>query len=225
MMTGILTSFIAVFLAVFPIVDPLAGGLLFFGMTSLASPVVRRKLARMVAIYSLIVLNIALFTGGYVLHFFGISLPVLRVAGGLVVAAAGWKMLNAREEYGTAQQKAGGLVVLEEDYFRKAFYPITMPLTTGPGTISVLIALGTGRPVGPAIETMDFTLGAVAATIALAGTIYVCYAGSGVISRVFGGNGTEIAIRLTAFILFCIGVQILWTGIDDLIVSVMKANR
>ena len=224
-MAGILTSFMAVFLAVFPIVDPLAGGLLFFGLTSLASPDVRRKLARMVAIYSFIVLNLSLFIGGYLLHFFGISLPVLRVAGGLVVAAAGWKMLNAREEYGAAQQKAGGLVVLEQDYFRKAFYPITMPLTTGPGTISVLIALGTGRPVGSMIETMDFTLGAVAATIALAVTIYVCYAGSGVISRVFGGNGTEIAIRLTAFILFCIGVQILWTGVEDLLVSVLKAAR
>ncbi len=224
-MAGILTSFMAVFLAVFPIVDPLAGGLLFFGLTSLASPDVRRKLARMVAIYSFIVLNLSLFIGGYLLHFFGISLPVLRVAGGLVVAAAGWKMLNAREEYGAAQQKAGGLVVLEQDYFRKAFYPITMPLTTGPGTISVLIALGTGRPVGSMIETMDFTLGAVAATIALAVTIYVCYAGSGVISRVFGGNGTEIAIRLTAFILFCIGVQILWTGVEDLLVSVLRAAR
>ena len=224
-MAGILTSFMAVFLAVFPIVDPLAGGLLFFGLTSLASPDVRRKLARMVAIYSFIVLNLSLFIGGYLLHFFGISLPVLRVAGGLVVAAAGWKMLNAREEYGAAQQKAGGLVVLEQDYFRKAFYPITMPLTTGPGTISVLIALGTGRPVGSMIETMDFTLGAVAATIALAVTIYVCYAGSGVISRVFGGNGTEIAIRLTAFILFCIGVQILWTGVEDLLISVLRAAR
>ena len=224
-MAGILTSFMAVFLAVFPIVDPLAGGLLFFGLTSLASPDVRRKLARMVAIYSFIVLNLSLFIGGYLLHFFGISLPVLRVAGGLVVAAAGWKMLNAREEYGAAQQKAGGLVVLEQDYFRKAFYPITMPLTTGPGTISVLNALGTGRPVGSMIETMDFTLGAVAATIALAVTIYVCYAGSGVISRVFGGNGTEIAIRLTAFILFCIGVQILWTGVEDLLVSVLRAAR
>ena len=224
-MAGILTSFMAVFLAVFPIVDPLAGGLLFFGLTSLASPDVRRKLARMVAIYSFIVLNLSLFIGGYLLHFFGISLPVLRVAGGLVVAAAGWKMLNAREEYGAAQQKAGGLVVLEQDYFRKAFYPITMPLTTGPGTISVLIALGTGRPVGSMIETMDFTLAAVAATLALAVTIYVCYAGSGVISRVFGGNGTEIAIRLTAFILFCIGVQILWTGVEDLLVSVLRAAR
>ena len=224
-MAGILTSFMAVFLAVFPIVDPLAGGLLFFGLTSLASPDVRRKLARMVAIYSFIVLNLSLFIGGYLLHFFGISLPVLRVAGGLVVAAAGWKMLNAREEYGAAQQKAGGLVVLEQDYFRKAFSPITMPLTTGPGTISVLNALGTGRPVGSMIETMDFTLGAVAATIALAVTIYVCYAGSGVISRVFGGNGTEIAIRLTAFILFCIGVQILWTGVEDLLVSVLRAAR
>lgn len=224
-MAGVLTSFMAVFLAVFPIIDPLAGGLLFFGLTSLASPVVRRKLARMVAIYSFIVLNLSLFIGGYMLHFFGISLPVLRVAGGLVVAAAGWKMLNAREEYGEAEQKAGGLVVLEEDYFRKAFYPITMPLTTGPGTISVLIALGTGRPVGSMVETMDFTLGAVAATTALAATIYICYAGSGVISRLFGGNGTEIAIRLTAFILFCIGVQILWTGVDELLLSVVSARR
>lgn len=224
-MAGVLTSFMAVFLAVFPIIDPLAGGLLFFGLTSLASPAVRRKLARMVAIYSFVVLNVSLFIGGYMLHFFGISVPVLRVAGGLVVAAAGWKMLNAREEYGEAQTKAGGLVVLEADYFRKAFYPITMPLTTGPGTISVLIALGTGRPVGSMMETMSFTLGAIAATTALAATIYICYAGSGVISRLFGGNGTEIAIRLTAFILLCIGVQILWTGLDDLLLSVLAARR
>jgi multiple antibiotic resistance protein len=220
-MSGILTSFIAVFLAVFPIVDPLAGGLIFFGMTSLAAPETRARLARLVAIYSFIVLNTSLFIGGYVLNFFGISVPVLRVAGGLVVAAAGWKMLNAREDYGEAPKKAGSVVVLEEDFFRKAFYPITMPLTTGPGTISVLIALGTGRPEGRTVEAMDFVIGAVLATTALAATIYVCYAGSGMIRRVFGGNGTEIAIRLTAFILFCIGVQILWTGAEDLIRSVL----
>jgi multiple antibiotic resistance protein len=171
-MSDSIDTFLLVFLAAFPIVDPIGAAMVFFSMTGRASPQLRRRMAGRIAVYSFFFLLGSLYIGAYVLAFFGISLPVLRVAGGLVVAAAGWKMLH--EDAFTPTPDDAGLqsAISDQEFLRKTFYPLTMPLTAGPGTIAVLIALGAA--------------------------------------------GTEVVIRLMAFILICIGVQILWSGVYDL---------
>lgn len=218
-MREIVETFLTVFVATFPILDPIGGALIFLSMTAHASTRIRRMMAVRVALYSFLFLNASLFIGAYVLNFFGISLPVLRVAGGLLVAATGWKMLN-QETLGEPSARALPANLRDAEYMQRAFYPITMPLITGPGTIAVLIALGTGRPV----ELGDsrgwfFVVGAVAATVAMSITTYASFVGAGVIRRVLGSSGTEVVTRLMAFILVCIGVQILWTGAQELIVT------
>lgn len=220
-MSELFNTFLAVTVAVIPIVNPLGGALVFLAYTSGADPAARRDVALRVAIYSFIVLNVSLYVGAYVLGFFGISVPVLRVAGGCIVAFSAWKLLQEprRTEHPRDHVELSDVRAL-------AFYPLTMPLTTGPGTISVLIGLGTGRPQHAGLdETMRFALAALAATAAVAALIYLCYAGAERIARVFGPTGTDVALRLSAFILFCIGVQIFWNGFSELLASLPQASR
>jgi multiple antibiotic resistance protein len=150
-----------------------------------------------------------------VLSFFGISMPVLRVAGGIIIAVAGFRMLN--EGYDTADREGALEAASERDASRLAFFPLTLPITAGPGTISVAVALGTNRPRG--LEFLWFALSATVTTIVMCTLIYVMYRYSDRISHVMGPTGTTIVVRLSAFILFCIGIQVLWTGVAELLQS------
>lgn len=207
--------FLLVFAAAFPIVNPAGSALIFLDMTRHAEHRLREELARRIAFYSFLVLNASLFIGSYVLAFFGISVPALRVAGGIVVAAAGWKFLQEHEQ----ENAAGGVIeerVSREDYLPLAFYPFTMPITTGPGTISVMIALGTSHAThDPLQHRFVFDVAALAANAALALLVYLCFAFADRVQRILGNTGTTILLRLSAFILFCIGVQILWSGLSE----------
>lgn len=207
--------FLLVFAAAFPIVNPAGSALIFLDLTRHAEHRLREELARRIAFYSFLVLNISLFVGSWVLAFFGISVPALRVAGGLVVAAAGWKFLQEHEQEsvaGSAIQEHGS----REDYLAMAFYPFTMPITTGPGTISVMIALGTSHAThDPLQHRFLFDLAALAANAALALLVYFSFAFADRVQRILGNTATTILLRLSAFILFCIGVQILWSGIAE----------
>jgi multiple antibiotic resistance protein len=173
----------------------------------------RHSLASKVAVNSFILLTSSLFLGSYVLEFFGITLPVLRIAGGLVVTAFGWKLLHAGDNPDeTSDEKTAGTQI-------DAFYPLTMPLTVGPGSISVAIALGSQRPpAGQEALAALATLGlaAVLGVAAIALSIYVCYRFAETIVSVLGPRGTDVVMRLSAFILLCIGIQIMWAGYSSL---------
>jgi multiple antibiotic resistance protein len=154
-----------------------------------------------------------LFVGSHVLEFFGISLPVVRVAGGLVVTAFGWKILNAEPE-----KPATDATVVK--MLPDAFYPLTMPLTVGPGSISVAITLGSQRPKTEGLEHMALLMtGAVAGTLAMALSVYLSYRFAQRLVSLLGPHGTQVVVRLSAFILLCIGIQILWNGWSDLSAS------
>jgi multiple antibiotic resistance protein len=152
-----------------------------------------------------------------VLDFFGLSIPVVQVAGGLVVAVLGWTLLS--QEY-LPPQHAGVATTAPtpEDLRNRAFYPLTMPLTVGPGSISVAITLGANPPSG--VRALLFTLLAHAAGLAIvAVVIYLTYAKADAILRRLGSTGAIIVIRLSAFILLCVGVQIIWNGVRALLLS------
>jgi multiple antibiotic resistance protein len=211
------STFLFVFWALFPVINPPGSALVFLSMTRRLNHQHRAELATRVGTFSFLIIIASLLVGAYVLAFFGISVPVLRVAGGLVVAAAGWKLMNAPAESRTADVDTDANLHPSE-FMRQAFYPLTMPLTTGPGTIATAIALGTSNPeVGRGL--LWNALGGAAAAVCLALLIYVCYRWSDRISRLLGEGGTDALVRLTAFILLCIGLQILWIGLSDLLSS------
>src|SRR5262249_41117112 len=140
----------------------------------------------------------------------------LRVAGGLIVAAAGWELLK-EDAKKTAEEPAAE--ERQADYTPHAFYPLTLPLTTGPGTIAVMISLGLSRSAYSA-QDLGFYVASLLATVAMAIAIYVCFAYSDRVEQLLGRGGTNIAVRLSAFILFCLGIQIIWTGASDLLAGV-----
>jgi multiple antibiotic resistance protein len=217
-MSEVINAFLLAYAALFPIVNPIGGAPIFLALTRRLRPAVRRRLALRIAINGFCLLVGALFVGSHVLEFFGITLPVVRIGGGVVVIAFAWKMLN--DDSNAIEQKAHETGDRDEvDPALDAFYPLTMPLTVGPGSISVAITLGSQRPNVPGNFTNLLVLagGAVAGVLALAVTIYVCFRYADRIVAALGASGTNVLTRLSAFILLCIGIQILWNGYSALI--------
>ena len=211
-------TFLLVLAALFPVVNPPGTALVFLSLTERASVAARRSLARRVAINAFFVMAASLLVGAFILRFYGISVPVLRVAGGLIVAHSGWKLLNEGSTKAADEPPAPERGV---EYTHQAFYPLTLPLTTGPGTIAVMISLGLSQTAySDYTHEFQFLFASLLAAIVIAAGIYVCFAFSDWVARVLGHGGTDIAVRLSAFILFCLGAQIVWTGASDLLGSV-----
>ena len=204
-----LDAFLMAFPALFSIVNPITGAFIFREATADRNHAERLNLARRVGIYSLIVMLVALGAGSYVLAAFGISIAALRIAGGLVLALFAWELLGApekREDRKQRQASEAGTGPPDD----VAFFPLTLPFTTGPGTISVAVALGAGHPpTGMA----GFFVGVTLAAMLLAVVITGLYAYADRLSDVLGRNGSRTVTRLSAFLLFCIGVQLLINGI------------
>jgi len=207
-------TILLVYAGLFPIVNPIGGAPVFLGLTACCTVAERNSLARRVAVNSVLLLAGSLFIGSHVLVFFGITLPVVRIAGGLVLIAFGWKLLQTGADVETERSGNTDSPSSPMD----SFYPLTMPLTVGPGSMSVAIALGSQRPSDP-LDPYHLALlasAAIVGIIAVALTVYVCYRyAEGVIARL-GKSGTNVVVRLSAFILLCIGIQILWTGYSTL---------
>jgi multiple antibiotic resistance protein len=204
-------TFLLVYAGLFPIVNPIGSAPIFLGLTSGCTEAERRSLAFRVSINSFFLLLGSLFVGSHVLEFFGITLPAVRVAGGLVVTAFGWTLLHAGGQ-GLADQRDGAAAsrhITPAD----SFYPLTMPLTVGPGSISVAITLGSQRPkIAGLAHLAGLGASAIAGLAAIAVTCYVCYRFGDRMARVLGPSGTSVVVRLSAFILLCIGIEIIWNG-------------
>ena len=206
----IIQGILLVFAALLPIVNPLGVAPIFLALTSAYTPTERGSLAWWVAVNSFILLLASVATGTYVLEFFGLSVSVVQVGGGLVVSMMGWHLLQDptsmhRVSPGRATP-GGGL----------AFYPLTLPLTVGPGAISVAITIGANHP--HSVRSMLLNVPAVVIGVSLvAATVFVAYRYADRLSRIIGETGMNVLLRLSAFILLCIGVQIFWNGASALL--------
>jgi multiple antibiotic resistance protein len=212
-----LATFLLAFGALISIVNPLSGAFIFFGATLGIDERTRNHVSRWVAIYAFCLVAASLYVGAYVLSFFGISIPVLRVAGGIIVAMSGWRMLNEPDATEQRRSETPNPRFNDVNPSRLAFYPLTMPLTTGPGTISVAISIGASRPHGFHAILFEFFLETLAAVALLAVLIYIAYRHCARLAEFIGPTGTSIVVRLSAFLLFCIGIQILWNGLSELL--------
>ena len=199
--------------ALFPIVNPLGNAPVFLTMTAHADPATRARLARKVAINGFVLLMGSLFLGNLLLEFFGVSIPVVQVAGGCIVCKLGWSMLaDADDDDSTAARAA----TTADMHDAKAFYPLTLPLTVGPGAISVAVTIGANFPSTVQPYLAD-ALSAILGAIVVCAAIFGCYRYAQRLGDLIGTNGTMVLMRLSAFILFCIGVQIAWNGASTLV--------
>lgn len=214
-MNEFLNTFLLVYAALFPIINPVGSAPIFLGMTLDRTEEDRKALAWRVAVNGFFLLLSALFVGSHVLEFFGISIPILRVAGGSVVTAFGWKLLHTGSKPREHSQPDGNSRSMG---LGDAFYPLTLPLTVGPGSLSVAITLGSRRPMGDVDLTHIALLGlaAMLGLAAICATVYVCFRFARRIVSGLGEAGVNVLLRLSAFILVCIGMEIVWTGIREL---------
>jgi len=201
--------------ALFPIVNPIGNTPIFLSLTRGLSTKGRAALARMIAFNGLILIVVSIFIGTHILAFFGISLPVVQVGGGLVVISTGWTLLREPDR-DDPDEKGANKECNEADYARQAFYPLTLPLTVGPGSISVAIAVGANRPEGSEWH-WPLIAGMLLGSLVIAATIYWSYRFAERIGRTLGESAMNVIIRLSSFILVCIGVQILWNGASTLL--------
>jgi multiple antibiotic resistance protein len=197
--------------ALLPIVNPVGNAPVFLAMTADADLATRARLARKIAINGFILLMGSLFLGNLLLEFFGVSIPAVQVAGGCIVCKLGWSMLADSNDETTAAPAAATV----DTHDTRAFYPLTLPLTVGPGAISAAVTIGANFPstVQPYIgDALSAVLGAIVVCIAIFG----CYRYAQRLGDLMGTNGTMVLMRLSAFIMFCIGVQITWNGLSTL---------
>ncbi|MBV8854578.1 MAG: NAAT family transporter [Sinobacteraceae bacterium] len=216
-MNAVLTAFLLTFAGLFPIVNPIEAAPFFLALTSSLSESERRGLARRIAVNGFALLLGSMVLGPWLLEFFGIELPVVRIAGGLVVTALGWKLLTEEDwsDHGSnAVAPPGGRRI-------GSFYPLTMPLTVGPGSMSVAVTIGSKKPTDGLhyAELLLHAIGAFLGVVAIGASIYIAYRFSGALARLLGATGVEVMVRLSAFILMCIGIEIVWNGYSALMPS------
>lgn len=213
-MTQVVTFFGLAFTALLPLINPLGSALIFFGIVGPAPLRVYRTLARRIAIITTLFLIAVEALGTALLKLFGISLPVMQVSGGLVIAAMGWRLLNAEEpepKEGAALD-APDLTVLES----KAFYPLTFPLTAGPGCIVVMVTLSAHASVEGLVPDLAAHAGIFLAVIVLSAGVYMAYGYAPLITARIRPQTAHGILRVVAFVLMCIGVQITWNGVEVL---------
>lgn len=219
-----LTVSVIVFTALFPIINPLGGAPIFLNLTQDCSEETRTKLARSISINSFLILIGAMLMGPQLLLFFGVSLPVLKVAGGLVVALMGWNILSdASDKPSNDGEDSSG--INDSTATRNAFYPLTLPLTVGPGSIATVIALVLNHKKHTGFEIkneLSVIAGALLGICLITLSIYFAYRGASKIKHVLGDNGANVLMRLFAFILLAIGIQIIWGGVNELLMEVIK---
>jgi multiple antibiotic resistance protein len=199
--------------ALFPIVNPLGSAPIFLALTAGFTDEAYALLARKIALNGFALLAASILVGTNIMAFFGISLPVVQVGGGMVVIAGGWSLLNRKDD-----SDAGAVVpksTSPAEISRRAFYPLTLPLTVGPGSISVAITVGANHPQN-APRTLYLASALLGAAV-VAVSIYFSYRFAEYLARAIGDAAMNIILRLSSFILLCIGVQIAWNGISALL--------
>lgn len=219
-MVHLFKFFAIAFSALLPLINPLGSALIFVGVVGPADEVVYKRLARKISIFTVLFLIGADLAGDLILSFFGISLPVIEVAGGLVLASMGWKLLNgpdAPAEELPVAAKAQSLETLDS----KAFYPFTFPLTAGPATVVVTLALAAHAHQPIFLDTVFSQLGLFSAIAVLCLLTYFAYAYAPTLTRKISPQTTHGVVRIISFLLLAIGVQIFWRGASILLRGVL----
>jgi multiple antibiotic resistance protein len=203
-------------LGLLPIANPVTSATVLLALTGRYPEAERNRQINRATFYVVIVLLVCFYAGNAVIGAFGISLPGLRVAGGLIVAYIGFGMLfppaRAAEDEVQAEMAAHEPSAKLQDI---AFIPLTMPCTTGPGTIAFIISAAAAIP-GGRLTPMVHAVALVTAFL-FAVVFWLCLRGATKIMRFLGETGIDALARLMGFLLVCIGVQFVINGIHDLL--------
>lgn len=193
----------ATFLALFPIVDPFGGIPIFFSMTSSWTARDRNRTALKTGVWVFIILVAFLFVGRFVLHFFGISLPVLKIAGGLIVANTAWGMVTSHARITPEESHEA------EDKEDISLTPLAMPLMSGPGAIGVVMALAAN------VDSSASYIGMVIGIAGIALSVFLFFLLGGPLVRRLGPSAVGAINKIFGFLILAIAVQLVADGIAD----------
>ena len=217
--------FALAFSALLPVVNPIGSALVFLGIVGQEPDEVFRSLSKKIAISTTLFLLVVEVVGTGLLTFFVISLPVVQVAGGLVLSSMGWNLLNRPD--GAPRQDAADAAAASETSFgsleQKVFYPLTFPVTVGPGCIVVMLTLTAHASVkGDLLRNASAHLGILLASAALSAIVYFCYRYAPKLTERVPPPTANGILRIIAFVLLCIGVQITANGMETLLRTALK---
>jgi multiple antibiotic resistance protein len=193
----------ATFLALFPIVDPFGGIPIFFTLTASWTAKDRNKTALKTGIWVFVILVTFLFIGRFVLSFFGISLSVLKIAGGLIVANTAWGMVTSHARITPEESHEA------EDKEDISLTPLAMPLMSGPGAIGVVMALAAH------VDSAASYFGMVIGIAAVALSVFLFFFMGGPLVRRLGPSAVGAINKIFGFLILAIAVQLVWDGVAD----------
>ena len=204
-LAGTATLFVAAFTSIISVANPLAAIPVFLSLTERNTDTERIHIAQKSSLYMFLVLTIFLLAGTYIMSFFGISLPGIRIAGGLIILRAAYAMLNPSDTERKISEEAEEAAKEKEDI---SFSPMAMPMLSGPGSIAVVIGLASQSD------------GIVDLLIVTAAIVLVALLSYGVLrlapfsARYIGPTGMNAITRMMGFIAMAIGVQFILNGIS-----------
>jgi multiple antibiotic resistance protein len=224
-MTLMWQSFLLALTALLPLINPFGSALVLLSMVGDQTIQVYRRLALRVALSMFIFLIATEYLGTFVLDFFGISLAVIQVTGGLVIAATAWRLLFESDPNAHARGKAeevGGKFNEEASLYQQVFYPFTFPITAGPGSVVVMLTLTAQLPTTHRATKALLHGGIMLAAATIALLVYLCYGYAPRITRLVSPGTVHGILRIIAFLLMCLGVQLIERGAYVLILSWMN---
>lgn len=205
-------------IALFPVVNPIGASFIVSPYFSGLSRVDRRNAVKKVAFSVLVFCTITLLVGHYILTLFGITVPVVQLAGGIMICKFGWEMLSATPTEGEVQHtEETDAVKKMSDLNNKLFYPIAFPMTVGAGTISVIFTLSAHSETVE-MEHHLMNMGAIFVAILITSfSVYLFYTNASRVVRFLGSRNEQIVKRIMAFLIFCVGLQIALGGVSNLL--------
>jgi multiple antibiotic resistance protein len=205
-------------IALFPVVNPLGSAFMVSPYLVILDKDKRRVAVQKITFYAFCICTVSLFAGHWILELFGLSIPVIQLAGGIMICKIGWESLASDKK---PDDNESALTNGNTDRFTyiqdKLFYPITFPVTTGAGTISVLFTLSAHSARANVKQYLINTCAILLAIVFICILIYIFYLNTKRIINFVGSQGKTIIDRITAFLIFCVGLQIAVTGISSLV--------
>ncbi|WLS78073.1 MarC family NAAT transporter [Erwinia pyri] len=203
-----------------PLANPLTTVALFLGLAGDMNYRERNRQSLQASIYVFIIMTVAYYAGNAVMNTFGISIPGLRMAGGLIVAFIGFRMLFPQQQAGHSMEADHKLdEITERKAVNIAFVPLAMPSTAGPGTLAMIISAASTIHHGNTFSPWVITVAPVLIFLSVSVILWICLRSSGAIMRLVGKGGIEAISRLMGFLLVCMGVQFLINGVTEVILN------
>ena len=215
------TSFLIAFSALLPIVNPVGSAIELLPLVGDVPSAVYRRLARGIAIDNVLFLLVIEILGSTILRFFGISIPIVEISGGIVICGLGWATLNRTDEEGKTEADKtitkDATEAVEGQISQKVFYPFTFPITSGPATVVTMLALSAHAAHPRVTDSLLAHAGIFLAVLVITASVYGCYAYAPRLAKSISANTIHGVVRIISFITFSIGIQIAWNGISALV--------